>query len=129
VIAFNGEGLFLEDGVTNGFNLVFGNDADSFTPGPGTQQVDPAFSESLTPLPHSPVRNAGSNARLPADLATDLTGGPRVVGASVDIGAYELPEPTSAPTAGIVSLALAAMRRAVRNAAAARARPPAAAAR
>jgi len=129
VIAFNGEGLFLEDGLTNGFNLVFGNDADSFTPGPGTQQVDPAFTESLTPLPHSPVRNAGSNARLPADLTTDLTGGPRVVGASVDIGAYELPEPTSAPTAGIVSLALAAMRRAVRNAAAARARPPAAAAR
>lgn len=112
VIAFNGEGLFLEDGISNGFNLVFGNDADSFTPGPGTLQADPVFADDLALLPQSPARNKGSNARLPADLSVDVTGAPRIVGPSVDIGAYELPEPSVALAAAAATGALCALRRA-----------------
>ena len=42
-------------------------------------------------LPGSPLVNAGSNARVPAGLTTDQRGPgfPRIVGAAVDIGAYE----------------------------------------
>lgn len=112
VIAFNGEGLFLEDGVSNAFNLVFGNDADSFAPGPGTLQVDPLFTENLRLLAESPARNKGSNARLPADVTVDILGRPRIVGPSVDIGAYELPEPSVALAAAGATSVLSTLRRA-----------------
>jgi hypothetical protein len=37
----------------------------------------------------SPAINAGNNAGVPAGLTTDLAGGPRVVGGTVDMGAHE----------------------------------------
>ena len=37
----------------------------------------------------SPVLNAGDNTHIPAGVTTDLTGGARVTGGLVDLGAYE----------------------------------------
>lgn len=107
VIAFNESGMVLGGaGFANGFNLVFGNGFDSFSPGQGTRRLDPLLvsSQDLSPTERSPVRNAGSNAHVPADLTIDFAGGPRIVGPRVDIGAYELPEPSGAwMTAGAAS--------------------------
>lgn len=38
---------------------------------------------------NSPCINAGDNSAIPADVTTDLSGNTRVVGAKVDMGAYE----------------------------------------
>lgn len=77
----------------NEHNLVFGNGSDDFTPGPGTILADPRFvgGGDFHPLPSSPVRDAG-NTTLAEDIEIDLDGGPRVLGAEVDIGAWELSE-------------------------------------
>src|SRR5262249_47793726 len=70
------------------------------TDGGGNLDTDPLF---VTPVPApaptsggdlhlgpgSPAINAGDNSFLPADLTTDLDGNPRIVGGSVDMGAYE----------------------------------------
>jgi hypothetical protein len=76
---------------SNEHNLVFGNGADDFTPGPGTIQADPLFAGAgdFHPQQGSPVRDAGNTA-FAADLDTDLDGALRVVGTAVDIGAWEL---------------------------------------
>ncbi|MEM9060687.1 MAG: calcium-binding protein [Pseudomonadota bacterium] len=42
-------------------------------------------------LAGSPLIDAGDNSLVPLGLATDAAGGPRIVGAAVDIGAFELP--------------------------------------
>jgi hypothetical protein len=78
---------------SNEHNLVFGNGSDDFTPGPGTLLVDPRFvgGGDFHPLPSSPVRDAGNTA-LAADIDFDLDGSPRVLGAEIDIGAWELSE-------------------------------------
>jgi hypothetical protein len=81
-------------GVANEHNLVFGNGPDNFVPGPGTISADPQFAapEDFHVRASSPARDAGNAALLPVDLFVDLDGGPRVTGATVDIGAYEQPE-------------------------------------
>lgn len=72
--------------------------------------VDPRFASPSAPLDglslrsDSPARNAGDNAHVPADLLVDITGAPRILGSSVDIGAYEVPEPAGG-LAGAVALA------------------------
>ncbi|MFN0034271.1 MAG: choice-of-anchor Q domain-containing protein, partial [Saprospiraceae bacterium] len=63
--------------------------------GPGCLfSTDPLFKDylvgDLTLLPCSPLINAGSNAAA-ADIPTDLAGNPRILGGTVDIGAYESP--------------------------------------
>ena len=108
VIAFNDVGLFARgDDVSNASNLVFGNGTDIFTAGPGTLTVDPLFASSSAPLDalalrsDSPARDAGDDAHVPVDLLVDITGGPRMRGSSVDIGAYEVPEPADALAAAV----------------------------
>jgi hypothetical protein len=78
---------------TNEHNLVFNNGSDDFTPGPGTIEADPRFvgGGDFHPLASSPVRDAGNTA-LAADIEVDLDGSARIVGAGIDIGAWELGE-------------------------------------
>jgi hypothetical protein len=62
-------------------------------PGLGNLSVNPSFANAaagdyrLSAL--SPLRDAGSNALVPATLVVDLDGSPRLVGLAVDIGADE----------------------------------------
>lgn len=69
--------------------------------GTGNLNADPGFSNipSYTLAPYnsgdfrmsscSPACNTGSNALVPGSLVTDLAGRPRVLGTTVDMGAYE----------------------------------------
>jgi hypothetical protein len=84
-------GASIAVGFANDHNLVFGNGADDFTPGPGTVHADPLFvaAGNFHPQGNSPVRDAGNNAWT-TDIPTDLDGSPRVIGTTVDIGAWEL---------------------------------------
>lgn len=56
--------------------------------------LDPMFADSaggdFRPLPCSPLLDAGNNLWLP-NADTDLAGQPRILGGTVDIGAYEVP--------------------------------------
>ncbi|MGH7726905.1 MAG: choice-of-anchor Q domain-containing protein [Candidatus Eiseniibacteriota bacterium] len=76
--------------VENDHNLVFDVGFNGFTPGPGTLFQDPLFigGGNYRLTDPSPARNAGSDARVPSDLTTDLDVNPRMVG-RVDMGAYE----------------------------------------
>jgi hypothetical protein len=84
-------GTSIAAGFANEHNLVFGNGANDFTPGPGTVQADPLFAGpgDLHPRLASPARDAG-NTTLAAGIATDLDGAARVFGPAVDIGAWEI---------------------------------------
>jgi hypothetical protein len=106
LVAFNDNGLYLNDGagtgdgVSDGYNLVFGNNIDSIGPGPGTVTSDPRL-ESVA----YPRLSAGSPAIDAADTVyaqlllglnglpqVDLDGMRRTIGGGslgVDIGAYE----------------------------------------
>lgn len=112
LVAFNATGITIGDGVaaTNEFNLVHGNGANLFVPGPGTVTGDPLLLADGSLGEGSPARDAGSNAHVPADLASDLLGAPRITGPKVDIGAFELPEPPGALGGWAALLALAARR-------------------
>jgi hypothetical protein len=69
----------------------------------GNLTGDPALSPGLTPSAGSIVFDAGLDSLVPPGATTDLAGNPRIQGARVDMGAYELtvaaPTPTSTPTA------------------------------
>jgi len=75
----------------NEHDLVFGNGTDDFTPGAGTVQADPSFvgAGDFHLRSDSPARDAGNSA-FTTDIPVDLDGAQRVVGAAVDIGAWEV---------------------------------------
>lgn len=68
----------LEDGETRGTNYLEGD----------SHFVNPAATNYRLQA-DSPAINAGDNASVPADVVTDMDGNPRVVGGTVDMGAYE----------------------------------------
>jgi len=84
-------------------NLFFGPGSSFFTAGPGTKHEDPAFVSptDLRLQGASPALNAGSNADVPGDIGTDVTGAPRIQAGVVDMGAYE---GASAGSSGIPTL-------------------------
>ena len=102
--------------VINDHNLFHDNaeDLNGQAAGPGSVFADPRYLDQVDfrPRPSSPVVDAGADDALPAGLTTDLAGEPRVLG-TVDIGAYEVPEPAGwlATGAAAAGLALGARRR------------------
>jgi len=54
---------------------------------------------------NSPLRDLGDASLLPADIATDLFGGPRLVGDAIDLGADEFGCPGDANGDGVVNFA------------------------
>jgi len=56
--------------------------------------------QTMALLPGSPAIDAGNNALIPAGVTTDQRGPgfPRIVGGTVDIGAFEVQQPVSIPT-------------------------------
>jgi predicted outer membrane repeat protein len=89
------------DNATQGGNEVFFSlqtdvsfsDVEGGNQGTGNINADPLFisSTDLELQQGSPCINAGSNAAVPAGVITDLAGYPRIVGGTVDMGAYEAP--------------------------------------
>lgn len=55
----------------------------------GSDGVIGTADDNARPGAASPVLNAGDNTHLPAGVTTDLAGGARVTGGTVDLGAYE----------------------------------------
>jgi hypothetical protein len=84
----------IADGFANTHNLVFANAQDDFEPGPGTLTSDPLFvgAGDYHLRPATPARDAGEDFHVPVDITQDLDGGLRIIGAAVDIGAYERPD-------------------------------------
>lgn len=81
----------IQSTFANERNLSFRNLQDFFVPGPGTLFVNPLFltANDFRLRSNSPARDAGSNARVPADITLDLGRLPRIQGAAVAMGAYE----------------------------------------
>jgi len=109
--------------ISRGYNLI--GDASGSSGwiktdllGNAAQPLDPDLSplgkyggptQTQVPLPGSPAITAGSVALIPAHIATDQRGFPRVIGQTVDVGAVELqrgagldltPPPLQSVTAG-----------------------------
>jgi len=96
IIYYNTASTGANFGATN----LFGNDCCTFPlPAGGTGNLtnDPAlvdvYGGDLHLQAGSPCINSGNNAAI--TNSTDLDGNPRIVGGTVDIGAYEFPTPAS----------------------------------
>jgi len=88
-----GPGLFTDTQVTSFLadNMIGSHVYDGPVIQTGTLSGDPKLNSTFHPIesPPSPVINSGNNY-VPGGLpANDLDGGPRVVGSTVDRGAYE----------------------------------------
>jgi predicted outer membrane repeat protein len=73
-----------------GYNVTYSDVQGGYT-GEANINADPLFVSGidLQLQSASPCINTGSNAAVPADITTDLGGNPRIVGGTVDMGAYE----------------------------------------
>jgi Chlamydia polymorphic membrane protein (Chlamydia_PMP) repeat len=78
---------------TDNFDVPTDSDEMGGASGVGDINADPLFvsSTDLELQRGSPCINAGSNAAVPAGVTADLAGYPRIVGGTVDMGAYEAP--------------------------------------
>src|SRR5262249_15377207 len=90
IAATPGSGL----SINNGFNDFFNTQPNSgFTEGPGTLFVDPLFinpaATNYRLQPDSPLINQGTNTPTGGLPSVDADNLPRIVGGTVDIGAYE----------------------------------------
>lgn len=110
--SFAGFSVSNSNTVVNRNNLFFGNANDFLgmaLPGPNTLYADPLYADTqdFRPTAQSPVVDAGDDAAVPPAITTDLDGNPRYNG-TVDIGAYEVPEPSLALGGSAALLMLAA---------------------
>jgi uncharacterized repeat protein (TIGR01451 family) len=93
------EGMVVSPGagltINNGFNNFFNNGEPNagFTEGVGTLAVDPLFIDPADAnyhlRPNSPLINAGTNSPDGGLPDVDADGRSRIIGGTVDIGAYE----------------------------------------
>ena len=74
----------------NGYGNI--GDAPSFIETNGLDGIPGTEDDDLRLQPGSPCINAGDNSAIPAEVATDLDGLPRVHACIVDMGAYEYQE-------------------------------------
>ena len=98
IIYFNSAGTNANFGlVTNGGTFINCCTLPLPAKGFGNITNEPAFmnigADDFHPAPSSPVINSGNNAAI--TNGTDLDGNPRIVGRTVDMGAYEYQHPTS----------------------------------
>ncbi len=98
--AFNLVGTGGAGGLSNGNNH---NQVGVSNPGLGSLASNGGPTQTVALLPGSPAINAGSNAYV-ATGATDQRGLPRIMGGTVDIGAFEVQS-----TSGAASLSVAGM--------------------
>lgn len=86
-------------GFTNGVNgNIVGTSTNPIDPKLGPLQDNGGSTLTYALLPGSPAINAGNNANIPAGITTDQRGEPRIVGGTVDIGAFEAALPTPGVT-------------------------------
>jgi len=81
--------------VENGADSIGAEGAAAIAYAFTNSESDPLFISSgdLRLQVGSPAIDAGDNSALPADVATDLAGNPRIVNGAVDIGTYEFVAP------------------------------------
>jgi hypothetical protein len=109
VANFSGSGLDVGAGspFENRFNL-FWDASVNVAAGSGTVLADPLFvgGGNYRLAAESPARNVGDNSAVPAQVAIDLDGNPRIGQDVVDLGAYEtLGSVLEIPTLSEVALA------------------------
>ena len=97
-------------------NLYYGNGADldtGLTADPASVFANPLYAgpADFHPLPGSPAIGAGDPAAVPPEFSEDLDGNPRKTGASVDIGAYQVPEAAKGLGAASAALAISVLAR------------------
>jgi hypothetical protein len=84
--------------VTHSLTQTFGtNGVDGLLVGVDPQfvSIDPANTTDFLRLqPTSPAKDAGNNSSVPAEATKDLDGNERIAFGTVDMGAFEYPEPT-----------------------------------
>ena len=107
IVARNAAGVgpdVYEGAILNGYNNLIGdgsgqtslvNGSNGNRVGSSISPIDPRLAEGtsrgigLSPLPGSPVIDAGNNSLIPTGIKTDIYGAPRIQGARVNIGAVE----------------------------------------
>jgi predicted outer membrane repeat protein len=79
--------IFLDDSIP----VVTYSDVQGGWTGTGNIDLDPLFSDADGRLsPDSPCIDAGNDAAVPPAVTNDLDGNPRIQGACVDMGAFEV---------------------------------------
>ncbi len=93
IVYYNGPVFF--GSVNNHYESSLNNSCTTPLPpgGVGNFTNAPLFVDQVRLQPNSPCINAGNNTYAPAGL--DLGGTPRIVGSTVDVGAYEFQSPQS----------------------------------
>ncbi len=66
-------------------NVIF---KDATNPA-GSDGIFGSLDDGLIPTNGSPLIDVGDNSQLPSGITTDITGQPRIIASTIDIGAYE----------------------------------------